>query len=257
MGLHRPAACNKMLAVTSAKQPTRSFQTTKSRNDIDSAAKFIGAGAATVGVAGSGADMALLQPATKAPDFAGKAVVDGAIKDISLSDYKGKYVVLLFYPADFTFVCPTEIIAFSDRAKEFRKEGCEVIAVSTDSEFAHMAWANTPREQGGLGEMNIPLLADRTQQISASYGVLKEDEGVAFRGLFIIDGNGVLRQITVNDLPVGRDVDETLRLVQAFKFTDEFGEVCPAGWKKGKKAMKPTKEGVANYLAGQAQNGTH
>jgi len=201
--------------------------------------------------------MPALQPASKAPDFSGQAVVNGEFKDISLSQYKGKYVILLFYPADFTFVCPTEIIAFSERAEEFRKEGCEVIAVSTDSHFTHLAWTNTPREAGGLGKMNIPLLADRTQQISASYGVLKEDEGVAFRGLFIIDGNGVLRQITVNDLPVGRDVDETLRLVQAFKFTDEHGEVCPAGWRKGKKTMKPTKEGVSSYLASQAQNGAH
>lgn len=199
--------------------------------------------------------MALLQPATKAPEFAGKAVVNGVIKDISLSDYTGKYVVLLFYPADFTFVCPTEIIAFSDRVEEFRKEKCEIIAVSTDSEYAHLAWTKTPREAGGLGKMNIPLLADRTHAISTKYGVLKEDEGVAFRGLFIIDGNGVLRQITVNDLPVGRDVDETLRLVQAFKFTDEYGEVCPAGWRKGKKTMKPTQEGVSNYLANEIKNG--
>merc|ERR1712020_203966 len=199
--------------------------------------------------------MAMLQPSTKAPDFTGKAVVDGEVKDISLNDYKGKYVVLLFYPADFTFVCPTELVAFSDRVDEFRREGCEVVAVSTDSEFVHMAWINTPRENGGLGKMNIPLLADRTQQISSNYGVLKRDLGVAFRGLFIIDGNGVLRQITINDLPVGRDVDETLRLVQAFKFTDEFGEVCPTGWKKGKKTMKPTKEGVANYLSNQMKNG--
>ena len=117
--------------------------------------------------------MPSLQPATKAPDFAGKSVVNGEFKDISLSDYWGKYVVLLFYPADFTFVCPTEIIAFSERAEEFRKEGCEVIAISTDSEFTHLAWTNTPREAGGLGKMNIPLLADRTQQISANYGVLK------------------------------------------------------------------------------------
>jgi len=197
----------------------------------------------------------MLQPATKAPEFAGKAVVDGRIKDISLSDYKGKYVVLLFYPADFTFVCPTEIIAFSERAEEFKKEGCEVIAVSTDSEFTHMAWTNTPRESGGLGKMNIPLLADRTQVISTAYGVLKADEGVAFRGLFIVDGNGVLRQITINDLPVGRDVDETLRLVQAFKFTDEHGEVCPAGWRKGKRSMKATKEGVSKYLATEMKNG--
>jgi len=200
-------------------------------------------------------EMALLQPATKAPEFAGKAVVNGVFKDVSLSQYVGKYVVLLFYPADFTFVCPTEIIAFSDRADEFRNEGCEVIAVSTDSEFSHLAWTNTPRDAGGLGKMNIPLLADRTQEISTKYGVLKKDEGVAFRGLFIIDGKGVLRQITVNDLPVGRDVDETLRLVQAFKFTDEHGEVCPAGWRKGKKTMKPTQEGVSNYLANHLKNG--
>lgn len=196
-----------------------------------------------------------LQPSTKAPEFAGKAVVNGCIKDISLSNYNGKYLVLLFYPADFTFVCPTEIIAFSDRAEEFRKEGCEVVAVSTDSEFTHLAWTTTPREAGGLGKMNIPLLADRTQVIARKYGVLKEDDGVAFRGLFIIDGKGILRQITINDLPVGRDVDETLRLVQAFKFTDEYGEVCPAGWRKGKKTMKPTKEGVSNYLANQIKNG--
>ena len=117
--------------------------------------------------------MPSLQPTSKAPDFSGQAVVNGEFKDISLSQYKGKYVILLFYPADFTFVCPTEIIAFSDRAEEFRKEGCEVIAVSTDSHFTHLAWTNTPREAGGLGKMNIPLLADRTQQISASYGVLK------------------------------------------------------------------------------------
>ena len=117
--------------------------------------------------------MPSLQPASKAPDFSGQAVVNGEFKDISLSQYKGKYVILLFYPADFTFVCPTEIIAFSERAEEFRKEGCEVIAVSTDSHFTHLAWTNTPREAGGLGKMNIPLLADRTQQISASYGVLK------------------------------------------------------------------------------------
>ena len=117
--------------------------------------------------------MPSLQSTSKAPDFSGQAVVNGEFKDISLSQYKGKYVILLFYPADFTFVCPTEIIAFSDRAEEFRKEGCEVIAVSTDSHFTHLAWTNTPREAGGLGKMNIPLLADRTQQISASYGVLK------------------------------------------------------------------------------------
>jgi len=147
-----------------------------------------------------------------APDFKGTAVVDGEFKDIALKDYKGKYLVLFFYPLDFTFVCPTEIIAFSDRAEEFRKIGCEVVAASTDSHFSHLAWINTPRKQGGLGSMKIPLLADKTCDIAKRYGVLKEDEGIAFRGLFIIDHNQNLRQITINDLPVGRSVDETLRL---------------------------------------------
>ena len=184
--------------------------------------------------------MAMLQPATKAPEFEGKAVVQGVFKDICLKQYTGKYVVRLFYPADFTFVCPTELLAFSDRADDFRKEGCEIIAISTDSEYTHLAWTNTPRESGGLGKLNVPLLSDRTQKITSEYCILKADEGVAFRGLFIIDRNGILRQITVNDLPVARDVDETLRLVRAFKFTDENGEACPAGWRKGKKGIKST-----------------
>lgn len=173
-----------------------------------------------------------------APEFKGTAVVNGEFKEISLADYKGKYLVIFFYPLDFTFVCPTEIISFSDRAEEFRTLGCELVAVSTDSEFSHLAWINTPRKQGGLGKMNIPLLADKTHDISKRYGVLKDDEGIAFRGLFLIDGAGNLRQITVNDLPVGRSVDETLRLLQAFQFTDKHGEVCPANWKPGKKTMK-------------------
>merc|ERR1711875_163453 len=176
-------------------------------------------------------------------------LVNGDFKEVSLEDYKGKYVVLFFYPLDFTFVCPTEIIAFSDRAEEFRKVNCELIACSTDSHFSHFAWVNTPRKQGGLGEMQIPLLADKSMEISKAYGVLKEDEGLAFRGLFIIDGNGTLRQITINDLPVGRDVDETLRLVQAFQFTDKHGEVCPAGWKPGKATMKPDPKGSQEYFA--------
>ncbi|CAK9795991.1 Peroxiredoxin 1 [Anthophora plagiata] len=174
-----------------------------------------------------------------APPFKGTAVVKGAFKDISLADYKGKYVVLFFYPLDFTFVCPTEIIAFSDRADEFEQIGCKLIAASTDSHFSHLAWVNTPRKQGGLGEMNIPLLADKSSKIARDYGVLDEESGVPFRGLFIIDDKQNLRQVTINDLPVGRSVDETLRLVQAFQFTDKHGEVCPAGWKPGKKTMKP------------------
>ncbi|KAJ8923197.1 hypothetical protein NQ315_001751 [Exocentrus adspersus] len=184
-----------------------------------------------------------------APIFKGTAIVDGMFKEISLTDYKGKYVVFFFYPMDFTFVCPTEIIAFSDRIEEFRKIDCAVVGCSTDSQFTHLAWINTPRKQGGLGQMDIPLLADKSMSIARSYGVLDEETGVPFRGLFIIDGNGILRQVTVNDLPVGRSVDETLRLVQAFKFTDEHGEVCPAGWKPGKKTMKPDPNASKDYFS--------
>ncbi|XP_076758763.1 peroxiredoxin 2 [Xylocopa sonorina] len=183
-----------------------------------------------------------------APAFSGTAVVNGQFKDISLSDYKGKYVVLFFYPLDFTFVCPTEIIAFSDRAQEFDQIGCKLIAASTDSHFSHLAWVNTPRKQGGLGEMNIPLLADKSTKIARDYGVLDEETGIPFRGLFIIDDKQKLRQVTINDLPVGRSVDETLRLVQAFQYTDIHGEVCPAGWKPGKKAMKPDVVGSKEYF---------
>ncbi|GAB1863598.1 thioredoxin-dependent peroxiredoxin [Camponotus japonicus] len=183
-----------------------------------------------------------------APFFSGTAVVNGQFKDIKLSDYKGKYVVLFFYPFDFSFVCPTEIIAFSDRVKEFNDVNCEVIAASTDSHFSHLAWVNTSRKQGGLGEMNIPLLADQNRKISHEYGVINEDTGVPFRGLFIIDDKQNVRQITLNDLPVGRSVDETLRLVQAIQYTDKHGEVCPAGWKPGKKAMKPDVVGLKEYF---------
>ncbi|KPP63870.1 natural killer cell enhancement factor-like [Scleropages formosus] len=163
----------------------------------------------------------------------------------------GKYVVLFFYPLDFTFVCPTEIVAFSDRAEEFRSVGCEVLAASTDSHFSHLAWINTERKQGGLGTMNIPLIADLTKSISQDYGVLKEDEGIAYRGLFVIDDKGILRQITINDLPVGRSVDETLRLVQAFQHTDKFGEVCPAGWKPGSDTIIPDVQKSKEFFAKQ------
>ncbi|XP_035390643.1 peroxiredoxin-2 [Electrophorus electricus] len=186
-----------------------------------------------------------------APQFKTTAVVDGQFKDVLLSDYRGKYLVMFFYPLDFTFVCPTEIIAFSERAAEFRKIGCEVIAVSTDSHFSHLAWINTPRKQGGLGSMNIPLLADLTHSISRDYGVLKEDEGIAYRGLFVIDNKGILRQITINDLPVGRSVDETLRLVQAFQHTDKHGEVCPAGWKPGSDTIIPDVEKSKAFFSKQ------
>jgi len=183
-----------------------------------------------------------------APSFKGTAVVDGVFKDIKIEDYKGNYLVLFFYPLDFTFVCPTEIIAFSDRIEEFKKIKTSVIGCSTDSHFSHLAWVNTPRKQGGLGKMNIPLLADKNLEIAKAYGVLDENTGIAFRGLFIIDGKGILRQITINDLPVGRSVDETIRLVQAFQFTDEHGEVCPAGWSPGSKTIKPTVDDSKQYF---------
>lgn len=163
----------------------------------------------------------------------------------------GKYVVFFFYPLDFTFVCPTEIIAFSDRAEEFKKLNCQVIGASVDSHFCHLAWINTPKKQGGLGPMNIPLVSDPKRTIAQDYGVLKADEGISFRGLFIIDDKGILRQITVNDLPVGRSVDETLRLVQAFQFTDKHGEVCPAGWKPGSDTIKPDVQKSKEYFSKQ------
>uniref|UniRef100_A0A0B7AAB0 Thioredoxin peroxidase n=1 Tax=Arion vulgaris TaxID=1028688 RepID=A0A0B7AAB0_9EUPU len=191
-------------------------------------------------------ELAITKPA---PDFEANAVVDGTFKTIKLSDYLGKYVVLFFYPLDFTFVCPTEIIAFSDKSDEFRAVDCEILACSTDSVYSHLAWVNTPRKMGGLGPMKIPLIADKTVDISKKYGCLKEDEGIAFRALYIIDDKGNLRQITINDMPVGRSVDETLRLVQAFQFTDKYGEVCPAGWKPGKETMKPDPGGVKDYFS--------
>ncbi|CAO3642208.1 unnamed protein product [Cunninghamella echinulata] len=183
-----------------------------------------------------------------APEFTAPAVVDGQFKDISLKDYKGKYVVLFWYPLDFTFVCPTEIIAFSDRVQEFEALDTAVIGASCDSEFSHLAWINTPRKQGGLGGLNIPLLADKTKSIAKDYGVLLKEAGVPLRGLFIIDPKGIVRQITINDLPVGRSVDEVLRLVKAFKFTDEHGEVCPANWNQGDKTIKPTVSESKEYF---------
>jgi len=186
-----------------------------------------------------------------APAFTADAVVDGEFKTVSLADYKGKYVVLFFYPMDFTFVCPTEIIAFSEKAAEFRKLGCEVLGCSVDSKFSHLAWTNTPRKKGGLGQLDIPLLSDFNKEIAQAYDVLidvGEETGATFRGLFIIDGEGKLRQSTINDCPVGRNVDEILRLVEAFQFTDEHGEVCPAGWKKGSKTIKPTVSESKEYF---------
>lgn len=185
--------------------------------------------------------MAVAHVQREAPQWTAQAVVKGNITNVSLSDYAGKYVVMIFYPLDFTFVCPTEIINFSERAEEFEKVGAQVVAVSVDSAFTHKAWVNTPRNKGGLGEMNIPLVADITKDIARDYGVLLEDKGIALRGQFVIDGKGVLRSMTVNDLPVGRNVDEALRLVQAFQHADKTGDVVPCGWTPGKKTLTVAK----------------
>eukprot|EP00796_Vickermania_ingenoplastis_P001315 gene1314-763_t len=175
-----------------------------------------------------------------APAFDEMALMpNGTFKKVSLASYKGKWVVLFFYPMDFTFVCPTEICQFSDNVKEFNSINCEVIACSMDSEYSHLAWTMQDRKKGGLGKMEIPIIADKTKSIIRSYGCLKEDDGVAYRGVFIIDPRGNLRQFTVNDLPVGRSVEEVLRLVKAFQFVEVHGEVCPANWKPGAATMKP------------------
>ncbi|RKX26252.1 MAG: peroxiredoxin [Candidatus Zixiibacteriota bacterium] len=185
----------------------------------------------------------------EAPDFTAQAVMpDNSFADLKLSDYRGKYVVLFFYPLDFTFVCPSEIIAFDKALKKFKQKNTEVIGVSVDSQFSHFAWKNTARQDGGIGPINYPLVADLTKNISRDYGVLLDDT-VALRGLFLIDKEGVIRHAVINDLPLGRSVDEALRMVDALQFTEEHGEVCPANWKKGDDAMEPTAEGVAEYLA--------
>ena len=189
----------------------------------------------------------------QAPGFDAPAVIDGELGRINLKEYaQGGYCVVFFYPLDFTFVCPTEITAFNDRASEFEELGAKVIAVSTDSEYSHLAWTMTERESGGLGPMRIPLVADRTKEISAKYGVLLEDTGIALRGLFIIDDEGVVQQITVNSLPVGRSVDETLRLLRAIQYTKEHGEVCPAGWTPGDPTMVGDPEKSKEYFEAHA-----
>ncbi|CAH8858285.1 unnamed protein product [Trichobilharzia szidati] len=191
----------------------------------------------------------MLLPNHPAPDFQGTAVVGTEFRPISLSEYRGQYVILLFYPLDFTFVCPTEIIAFSERAADFKSRGCQVIACSTDSVYAHLAWTKLDRKAGGLGQMNIPLLSDKNLKISRAYGVLDEEEGHAFRGMFLIDRQGILRHITVNDRPVGRSVDEAIRVLDAFIFFEKHGEVCPANWKPNSATMKPDPVGAMSYFS--------
>jgi alkyl hydroperoxide reductase subunit AhpC len=184
----------------------------------------------------------------EAPGFVATAVVDEQFKQISLADYRGKYVCLFFYPLDFTFVCPTEIIAFSDKAPEFEKRNCQVLGVSVDSQFTHLAWIRTPRVDGGLGSLKYPLVADLTKQISKDYGVLIEEGGVALRGLFLIDPKGVVRHLLINDLPLGRSPDETLRVLDALQFVEKHGEVCPANWKPGSLTIKPTVSAAKEYF---------
>lgn len=194
--------------------------------------------------------MKVQQPA---PAFSTQALLpNGTFGQVSLDDFKGKYLVLFFYPLDFTFVCPTEIIAFSDRISDFENLNTAVIGCSVDSVHSHLAWTNTPRNKGGLGTMKIPILSDLTKSISKDYGVLLEsgdDAGVALRGTFVIDPKGTLRIAHVHDLPVGRSVDEILRVIEALQFNEAHGDVCPANWKKGDATMKPDPVGSKEYFS--------
>lgn len=188
-----------------------------------------------------------------APDFTAVAVHgNNEIKPLKMSDYKGKYVVLFFYPLDFTFVCPSELIAFDHRLKEFEARNVQVIGCSIDSMFTHLAWKNTSVDKGGIGQVGYPLVADMNHAICKAYDVENAD-GLALRGSFLIDKSGVVQHQVINNLPLGRDIDEMLRVIDALQFTEEHGEVCPAGWRKGKAGMGASPEGVAKYLASHAK----
>jgi peroxiredoxin (alkyl hydroperoxide reductase subunit C) len=189
----------------------------------------------------------------EAPDFTATALMpDGSFKaDFKLSSLRGQKVVLFFYPLDFTFVCPSELVAFHNRIKEFQGRKTQVVGCSVDSQFTHLAWTNTPVEQGGVGKLAYPLVADLNKNIARAFDVLL-NEAVALRGSFLIDEQGVVRHQVVNDLPLGRNIDEMLRMIDALDFHKQHGEVCPAGWTKGKPGMKASKEGVASYLAANA-----
>jgi peroxiredoxin (alkyl hydroperoxide reductase subunit C) len=188
----------------------------------------------------------------RSPDFTAQAVMpDNSFQELTLSSYRGKYVVLFFWPLDFTFVCPSEIIAFDKALGKFHEKNAEVIGVSIDSHFTHLAWKNTPVRNGGIGNVHFPMVSDLSKRISTEYGVLVNDS-VALRGLFLIDREGVVRHAVVNDLPLGRNVDEAQRMLDALQYFEENGEVCPANWKPGEEAMKPTAAGVAEYLAAHA-----
>ncbi len=189
----------------------------------------------------------------EAPHFKAKCVggIRKEIRDIELKDYRGKYVILFFYPLDFTFVCPTELHAFQERLNDFQQHGCIVLGCSVDSQFSHLAWLNTPKEKGGIQGIIYDLISDLGGHIAKSYDVLNPD-GVAYRGLFLIDREGIVRHQVVNDLPLGRSVDEALRMLLALQHTEKFGEVCPANWKQGLKAITTTTESVADYLVSAA-----
>lgn len=184
-----------------------------------------------------------------APHFCAKAVVKGElVSEFSLRDFLGKYVVFFFYPLDFTFVCPTELHAFQEKLSAFEQRGAQVVGCSVDSWFSHAAWLKTPKAKGGIEGVEYPLVSDLNKSIAHHYHVLKEDEGIAYRGLFFIDKHGIVRHQLVNDLPLGRSIDEILRLIDALDFYENHGEVCPANWKAGDKAMKPTQEGLVSYF---------
>lgn len=186
----------------------------------------------------------------KAPNFRAKAVIgDQIIDNFSLAEYKEKKnVIFFFYPLDFTFVCPTELHAFQEKIHEFEARDAVVVGCSVDSAFSHLAWVNTPRSKGGIQGLKYPLVSDLNKNIARDFNVLNETEGVAFRGLFLIDKEGIVRHQLVNDLPLGRSVDEAVRILEALNFYEANGEVCPANWKSGEKAMQPTQEGLAAYF---------
>ena len=184
----------------------------------------------------------------QAPDFTAEAVVKGDFKQIRLSDYRGKYVVLFFYPLDFTFVCPTELHAFQEKLDTFRQLNTEVLGVSVDSAHCHHAWLRTPKSSGGIQGVTYPLIADINKTIARDYDVLLHNAGVALRGAFLIDKEGIVQHQTINNLPLGRNVDEFVRLTESLQFTEEHGEVCPANWQKGEKSMKPNQEGLKEYF---------
>jgi alkyl hydroperoxide reductase subunit AhpC len=190
-----------------------------------------------------------VQVGKPAPDFTATAVVNGQFETVKLASYRGQNVVLFFWPLDFTFVCPTEIVAFNEAVQKFGERNTAVLGVSVDSQYTHLAWQNTPRSAGGLGRVNFPMISDLTQEISRNYGVLLEGAGVALRGLFLIDKQGAVRHMVVNDLPLGRSVDEALRMVDALAHFEKHGEVCPANWKPGEKAMKPDVVGSKSFFA--------